>query len=42
MKKTMIALLMLCLTTLSANAQQVYKEVYRLSKKIADSTQLDI
>ncbi|MGI6222069.1 MAG: hypothetical protein ACOYJG_00495 [Prevotella sp.] len=42
MKKTMIALLMLCLTTMSANAQQVYNEVYRLSKKIADSTQLDI
>ena len=42
MKKIIIALLMFSLSTISANAQQVYQEVYRLSKKIADSTQLDI
>jgi type II secretory pathway component PulJ len=42
MKKMMFALLVFSLITFSANAQQVYNEVFRLSKKIADSTQLDI
>lgn len=42
MKKILIAVVLVCMSFIGANAQSVYNEVYRISRQAADSTQLDL
>lgn len=42
MKKVIFTALLLCITVFSASAQEVYKEILRLSKNIAKDTKKDL
>ncbi len=42
MKKVIFTALLLCITVFSASAQEVYKEILRLSKDIAKDTKKDL
>lgn len=42
MKRALTSLILSCMLTATVQAQEVYSEVYKLSKKVADSVQLDV
>ncbi len=42
MKKMILIAVLFCMTVTSATAQEVYNEIYRISAKVADSTELNI